>query len=74
MKDNFNEIKEVRLRIKEYIDFVRKHPRSERDELSEIILKSYREVFSNWFIGLVGSILLYVVSQLIFQLFINSLF
>ena len=39
MKDNFNEIKEVRLRIKEYIDFVRKHPKSERDELSEIIFE-----------------------------------
>ena len=74
MTNIISEIKEARLRIKEYIDYVRKHPKSERDELSEVILKSYREVVFMWFIGLLGSILLYFVLQLITGLFINILF
>ena len=35
-------------RIREYYNYVRKHPKSERDGLTEDILAAYREVLWNW--------------------------
>ena len=69
-----NEIKEALLRIEEYLDYLRKHPKSERSEIDEVILRSYREVLFKWFMGLMGLILLHFIIQLFFQLFIHTFF
>ena len=74
MRNIINEFKEAWNRIKEYIAYVRKHPKSERDEISETILRSYREVLFKWFFGLLGLILLNGVLGLIAKSFITSLF
>ena len=74
MRNIFNESKEAWNRTKEYIAYVRIHPKSERDELSEIILRSYREVFCKWLFGLLGLILLNSALGLIAKSIINSLF
>ena len=73
MRNIFNESKEAWNRIREYIAYVRMHPMSERDELSETILRSYREVLFKWFFGLLGVIFLNGVLGLIIKRLINSL-
>ena len=74
MRNIIYEFKEAWKRIREYIAYVRKHPKSERDEISETILRSYREVLFKWFLGLLGLILLNGVLGLIAKSFVNSLF
>ena len=73
MRNIINEFKESWNRIREYIAYVRKHPKSERDEISAILL-SYRVVLFKWFFGLLGLILLNGSLGLIAKSFINSLF
>ena len=43
-----NEFKEAWSRIKEYVQFVRKTPKSERTEIDEDLLHSYEDVLINW--------------------------
>ena len=73
MRNIFNESKEAWHRIREYIAYVRMYPKSDRDELSETILRSYRDVLFNWFFGLLGLIILNGFLGLIIKGFINSL-
>ena len=74
MGNIINEFKEARDRTREYIDYARKHPKSERDDISEAILRSYREVLCKWFFGLLGLILINGILGLIAKSIINSLF
>ena len=74
MRNIFNESKEAWNRTKEYIAYVRMHPKSERDELSEIILRSYREVLFKWFFGLLGLIFLNGFLGLLAKSIITSIF
>lgn len=73
MRNIFNESKEAWNRTGEYITYVRMHPKSERDELSETILRGYREVLFKWFFGLLGLILLNGVLGIFTQSIICSL-
>ena len=54
--------------------YVRKHPKPERDKISEVILRSYRELLFKWFINILGLILLNRVLGLTVKSFINIIF
>ena len=73
MRNIFNESMEAWNRTREYIAYVRMRPKSERDELSETILRSYREVLFKWFFGLLGLILFNGVLGLFTKSIINSI-
>ena len=74
MRNIFNESKEAWKRIREYIAYVRMHPKSERDKLSETILRSYREVLFKWFFCLLGLIFLNGFLGLMAKSLINRFF
>ena len=70
MSDKLYEIKEAWDRINEYVYYVRNHPKSERDELDDAILLSYRQVLSGWFfsfipITLFVKLIIYIIGLIV---------